>query len=152
VHDAGRLGAVAFGVELTFLRFSIRSNEGAFRMSTSDNKKVVEELITFSGDDPLGGLSDDVRWTVMGTTVFSGTFNGKQEMVEKLYGPLIGQLQGPGSIDVQNIVADGDYVVLQARRRTASLTTGGPTTIRTALCCASLTARSLRATSIATPN
>jgi len=86
-------------------------------MSTSNNKKVVEELITFSGDDPLGGLSDDVRWTVMGTTVFSGTFNGKQELVEKLYGPLMGQLQGPGSIDVQNIVAEGDYVVLQAQAK-----------------------------------
>jgi hypothetical protein len=46
-------------------------------MSTSDNKKVVEDVLKLTGDDPFGAIADDVRWTVIGDR-FSGTFNGKQ--------------------------------------------------------------------------
>ena len=95
-------------------------------MSTSDNKKVVENLLSLSGDDPLSALSDDVRWTVIGTTVFSGTYNGKQEMIEKMFGPLMSQLQAPGRIDVQNLVAEGDIVVVQAQAKDRTTRDGHP--------------------------
>ena len=86
-------------------------------MSTNDNKKVVEEFFTGGGTDPLSALSDDVRWTVIGTTAFSGTYNGKQEVIEKLFGPLMAKLQGPGSTDVKNVVAEGDFVVVQSQAK-----------------------------------
>jgi ketosteroid isomerase-like protein len=41
----------------------------------------------------LGAMADDVRFTVMGTTRFSGTCNGKQEVINKLLGPLNAQLE-----------------------------------------------------------
>lgn len=94
-------------------------------MSTIENKKVVEQFFK-GGADPLSALSDDVRWTVIGTTAFSGIYNGKQEVVAKLFGPLMARLQGPGSMDVKNVVAEGECVVVQAQGKDRITQDGRP--------------------------
>jgi ketosteroid isomerase-like protein len=60
-------------------------------------------------------MADDVRFTVMGTTKFSGTYNGKQDVVNKLLGPLTAQLEGGISLTPDNFIAEGDFVAMQAR-------------------------------------
>jgi uncharacterized protein len=83
-------------------------------MGAAENKEVVRNMREAKGiDGILTTMSDDVRWTIMGTTKFSGTMNGKQEIVEKLFKPIFAQLETPGSNVVDNIIAEGDYVVVQ---------------------------------------
>jgi uncharacterized protein len=94
-------------------------------MTVSENKKLVQGLFEESGSF-VDALADDVRWTVMGTTVFSDTYRGKQDVLERLFGPLMEQLVSPGRLTVQNLVAEGDYVVVQAQASDRITKTGQP--------------------------
>jgi uncharacterized protein len=93
-------------------------------MGATENKKLIEtmfaELSRGNLAGYLDGLADDVRFTIMGTTKFSGTFNGKDEVVRKLLTPLGSQLEGGLAITVDNMVAEGDTVVMQARGRSTT--------------------------------
>jgi ketosteroid isomerase-like protein len=85
-------------------------------MGAAENKEVVRQMREAKGLDAiLATMTDDVRWTLIGTTKFSGTLNGKNEIVEKLFKPIFAQLEAPGSNVVDNIIAEGDYVVVQQR-------------------------------------
>jgi uncharacterized protein len=98
-------------------------------MGTAENKKLIEtmfaELSRGNGAGYLDRLADDVRFTIMGTTKLSGTFNGKGEVVQKLLTPLMSQLEGGLSITVDAMVAEDDTVVVQARGR-ATTKSGKP--------------------------
>lgn len=93
-------------------------------MGAAENKEIILKIRDAKGIDAmLATMSDDVRWTLIGSTKYSGTMNGKQEIVEKLFKPLFAQLETPGSNVIDNIIAEGDYVVVQQHgtgRRTKS--------------------------------
>jgi ketosteroid isomerase-like protein len=93
-------------------------------MGAGENKKLIETMFAELSRGNLAGyldrLADDVRFTIMGTTKFSGTFNGKDEVVQKLLTPLVSQLEGGLSITVDGMVAEGDTVVMQARGRSTT--------------------------------
>jgi ketosteroid isomerase-like protein len=63
----------------------------------------------------MDAMADDIRFTIIGTTKFSGTFKGKQELASKLLGPLGAALEGGLVITPENLIADGDFVAMQAR-------------------------------------
>lgn len=92
---------------------------------SEDNKTLVLDLLK-NPQSFLTALADDVRWTVIGTTVFSGTYKGKQDVLDRLFGPLMDQLASPGSQSVQNVVAEGDYVVVQSQASDRVTKTGNP--------------------------
>jgi len=60
-------------------------------------------------------LTDDITWTNIGSTKFSGTYVGKQALVEQLLGPLFGQLNAGISSTIENMVAESDFVVAQTK-------------------------------------
>jgi ketosteroid isomerase-like protein len=95
-------------------------------MSAADNKKQIEnmfaELSRGNAEAYLAGLADDVRFTIQGTTRFSGTFNGKQDVVQRLLTPLMSQLEGGLAITVDRLLADGDFVVMQGRGKSTTKT------------------------------
>ena len=88
-------------------------------MSAAENKELVRnmfaELSKGNGQAFLDKMADNVRFTIIGSTKFSGTFNGKQEFVNKVLMPLSSQLEGGLTITPDNFIAEGDYVALQAR-------------------------------------
>jgi ketosteroid isomerase-like protein len=90
-------------------------------MSTAENKKLVEtmfgELSRGNPEGYLAGLADDVQFTIIGKTKFSGLFDGKKNVIEKLLGPLAAQLDGGLTVSPEHIVAEGDTVVMQAQGR-----------------------------------
>jgi ketosteroid isomerase-like protein len=94
-------------------------------MGVTDNKKLVETTFTDMSLF-LDTLSDDIRWTVMGTTVFSDTYRGKQDVMDRLVRPLGTQLVSFGSESIQNVVAEGDYVVVQSQVQDRMTKTGRP--------------------------
>jgi len=88
-------------------------------MGAAENKELIRnmfaELSKGNGQAFLDGMADDIRFTLIGTTKFSGTFNGKQEFVSKVLMPLSAQLEGGIAMTIDNLVADGDYVAMQGR-------------------------------------
>lgn len=88
-------------------------------MGAAENKEMIRnmfaELSKGNADAFLGGMADNVRFTIIGSTKFSGTFNGKQEFINKVLAPLGAQLEGGLAMTVDNLIAEGDYVAMQAR-------------------------------------
>jgi ketosteroid isomerase-like protein len=88
-------------------------------MGAAENKEVIRNMFTElskgNADAFMGGLADNIRFTIIGTTKFSGTFNGKQEFINKVLAPLGAQLEGGLTMTIDNLIADGDYVAIQAR-------------------------------------
>jgi ketosteroid isomerase-like protein len=93
-------------------------------MGAAENKKLIQDMFAelSKGNAPafLNALADDVRFTIMGTTKYSGTFNGKQEVITKLLQPLTAQLEGGLTITPENFIADGDFVAMQARGKSTT--------------------------------
>ena len=96
-------------------------------MGAAENKEVVRKLREAKGlDAMLATMADDVRWTIMGTTKFSHVMNGKQEIINKLFKPITAELESMGSTITDNIIAEGDYVVVQQHATGRQTKTGKP--------------------------
>ena len=93
-------------------------------MGAAENKQFISnmfiELSKGNAEAFLGSIADDVRYTIIGTTKYSGTFNGKQELINQLLGPLTAQLEGGIAVTPDNLIADGDYVAMQAHGKAQS--------------------------------
>jgi len=98
-------------------------------MSASDNKQVITtmfaELSKGNGAAFLEAMADDIKYTLQGRTKFSGTMNGKQQVMEKLLGPLGAALESGIAIAPYNFIAEGDYVVMLANGK-ATTKSGKP--------------------------
>ena len=61
-------------------------------MSAEQNKQAVREMsAAFSAGDidkAFAFYADDIQWTITGTTSYSGTYHGKQDLRERLMGKL----------------------------------------------------------------
>lgn len=86
-------------------------------MGTNENKRLVLDFYAAGArgdmDACFAMLADDVVWTNIGSTKFSGTYTGRQQLAEKLLGPLFGQLKAGIASEVEQLVAEGDVVVAQ---------------------------------------
>lgn len=86
-------------------------------MKTEANKQVIRAFYETAAQGDMDAcfafLADDIIWTNIGSTKFSGTFVGKQTLVEQLLAPLFGQLKAGISTSIENLVAEGDIVVAQ---------------------------------------
>ena len=86
-------------------------------MSIAENKQVVLNFYAAAArgdmDSCFALLADDVVWINIGTTKFSGTYRGKQALIEQLLGPLFAQLKDGISTTVENLIAEADMVVAQ---------------------------------------
>lgn len=98
-------------------------------MDAGQRKTAVSDAFTALGEgNPtplLDMLDDQIQWTIIGNTKFSGLFTSKADVLERLLGPLGGLLEGHLHITVENIMADGDFVAVQGRG--ASKTVAGGT-------------------------
>jgi ketosteroid isomerase-like protein len=82
-----------------------------------DPKQRVQMIMSSMAEGdrrPLfDAMSDDVTWRWMGVNGWSKTFTGKQEVVGGLFGAVADTLADSSSVQVHNILADGDYVVVE---------------------------------------
>ncbi len=88
-------------------------------MGASENKALIQQMYRgLAEGDPeafLGALSDDVRWTIIGNTIFSKTYAGKRQLIEGLFEPFTKQIEGGAKIEPRNLIAEGDFVAMQAQ-------------------------------------
>ncbi len=90
---------------------------------TTDNVALARRVFGDPGAPPRAidgaalfeAFTDDVVYTVAGTTRFSGTYRGRDEIVGKLVGPLFAALDGPLEMAVDTVFGDGDHVAVQTR-------------------------------------
>ena len=95
-------------------------------MGAAENKQLIEtmfaELSHGNGAGYLERLADDVRFTIIGSTKFSGTYDGKQDVIDRLLTPLMAALEGGLEVKPYRLVAEGDTVVVQADGRSITKT------------------------------
>ncbi|WP_214409505.1 nuclear transport factor 2 family protein [Sphaerisporangium fuscum] len=96
-------------------------------MSEVDNKAFLQgvfaETAKGNGRPFVDALADDVRWTIIGRTAWSRTYEGKRAVLDDLLRPLGEQLGGRNVVSAERFVADGDVVVVEARNH--SVTSSG---------------------------
>ena len=78
-------------------------------------EKIFEELSRGDSRPFIEALADDVVWTAMGRTPWSGSYHGKANVLTNLLGELGARLASRYKATAQRIIAEGPYVVVQAR-------------------------------------
>src|SRR5262245_21894165 len=86
-------------------------------MSTAENKKLIQEAFAaWANGDGMAFfnlLAEDARWTVIGNCAISGTYVGRQQLVEDALTPQRAKLAGPPTPTVLRMIAEGDTVVIE---------------------------------------
>ena len=86
-------------------------------MGIAENKQVVLDFYEAGARGDMDAcfalLADNVTWTNIGSTKFSGTYIGTQAIAEDLLGPLFSQLKAGISSQIERLTAEGDSVVAQ---------------------------------------
>ena len=86
-------------------------------MGIAENKQVVIDFYESAARGDMDRcfelLADDIAWTNIGSTRLSGTYQGKQELVERLLGPLFSQLRAGIRSRIERLVGEEDIVVAQ---------------------------------------
>ena len=86
-------------------------------MGIAENKQVVLDFFEAGARGDMDActalLSDEIVWTNIGTTRFSGSYSGKQALLEQLLGPLFGQLKAGIASELERLTAEGDIVIAQ---------------------------------------
>jgi len=86
-------------------------------MSASENKQLLQhiysELSKGNATPFLENMAEDVRWTIMGTTRWSKTYEGKQAILTELLGPLFAQFADQYTATANRFIAEDDLVVAE---------------------------------------
>ena len=86
-------------------------------MSTAGNKRLLQDALAAMAAGDLAPLfdamADDMKWRWMGTEQWSHTFDGKDAVVNGLFAAAGETLAGDSHVVVHNVVAEGDYVVVE---------------------------------------
>lgn len=90
-------------------------------MNAAENKRRMREIFDELAKGNTGpfveNLSDDIRWTITGSSRLSQTFDGKQALFAGLLAP-IQELFGDGlAIAAHRLIAEDDVVVAECRGR-----------------------------------
>jgi uncharacterized protein len=68
-----------------------------------------------NGQPFTDALADDARWTVIGSSPWSRTYEGKRAITDELMRPLFRQFADRYKARAIRVVAEGDVVVVEAR-------------------------------------
>jgi ketosteroid isomerase-like protein len=88
-------------------------------MDAARNKALVggafAELAEGNGRPFVELLADDIRWTIIGSTEWSGTWEGKPAVQSKLLDPLFAQFETRYRNRATRLIAEDDHVVIECR-------------------------------------
>ncbi|MEC9247993.1 MAG: nuclear transport factor 2 family protein [Pseudomonadota bacterium] len=90
-------------------------------------QKIVDGFQGLANGDsePLMSLFDSgVSWKIIGTTKFSGTYDGIEDLTERLLVPIHEALDGSIKLTADNLIGEGNYIVCQGRGK-SKLNKGG---------------------------
>lgn len=88
-------------------------------MGAAENKQLMQrvfaELADGNGQPFMDALADVARWTVIGSSPWSRTYEGKRAITDELMRPLFRQFADQYTARAVRIVAEDDVVVVEAR-------------------------------------
>lgn len=86
-------------------------------MNVNENKQlmqdIIENLSNGNYETFFESMSDDIKWTWMGSNDLSKTFDGKQSVVNELWGSVKTAITQPYQFVISRLIAEGDYVVIE---------------------------------------
>lgn len=77
-----------------------------------DNKNLVRRMLA-GETNWLEQWAVDGIWTIPGSTKWSGIYEGKAEIARKLLAPMTAELASLGEFEIENLIAEGNFVVVQ---------------------------------------
>ena len=80
----------------------------------ADNKLLVTRMLA-GETDWLEQWSADGVWTIPGSTKWSGIYAGKAEIARKLLAPMTAEMASLGRFEIENVIAEGNFVVVQGQ-------------------------------------
>ena len=80
-------------------------------------QQAFDELAQGNGRPFMDTLAPDIRWTIHGSTPWSGTCKGKTAVAEQLMRPLFAQFATPYIGSAHRFIAEDDMVVVEFRGR-----------------------------------
>ena len=87
--------------------------------TAAENKELVRRifdgLAQKNGELFVASMAEDFTWTVTGTTKWSRKYVGKQAVLKELFGALRDNIAGPARTIAERIIAEGEFVVVEAR-------------------------------------
>ena len=88
-------------------------------MSAAANKRLLQQIFAelAQGNSRLfvDSMADDFRWTVIGGTKWSRTYDGKAAVLAELFAPLRAAIADKIVLTAHRFIAEDDYVVVEAR-------------------------------------
>ena len=88
-------------------------------MGTAENRDLVQRIFAGLeiGDGRLlfESMGQDFRWIIPGTTKWSKVYEGREAVANDLMRPLRAKIEGRVKTRAQRIIADGDFVAVEAR-------------------------------------
>jgi ketosteroid isomerase-like protein len=88
-------------------------------VGAAENKQLIQSVFTYlsggNGQPFMDALADDACWTVMGSTPWSRTYEGKRAITDKLMRPLFRQFADQYTARAIRVIAEEDIVVVEAR-------------------------------------
>lgn len=104
-------------------------------MDASENKALVRDVFAAlaegDGRPFVNLLADDIRWTIIGSTEWSGSWEGKVAVRSNLLDPLFAQFRTPYRSEALRLIAEDDHVVIECR---GDVTTRAGTPYRNTYC------------------
>ena len=91
-------------------------------MSKQVLEHVYREASRGNSQPLLDALADDIQWTIIGSTELSGVYRGKREVTDSLLARLRSRLVTQVAFTIDRLIADGEYVVMQARGQATAVT------------------------------
>lgn len=91
-------------------------------MSKQLLERVYTELSRGNTRLLLDSLADDIQWTIIGSTGLSGVYHGKRDVTDNLLARVRARLATPITFTFERFIADGEYVVMQARGQATAVT------------------------------
>lgn len=88
-------------------------------MGATENKQLLQQIfaeMAKGNSRPLvENMADDFSWTVSGTTNWSRTYAGKQQVLNELFATLRSRVAGHIKTIAHRFIAENDLVVVEAR-------------------------------------
>jgi uncharacterized protein len=91
----------------------------AFLVGAIENKALMQsvfaELADGNGQPFMDALADDARWTIIGSSPWSRTYEGKRAIIDELMRPLFRQFANQYTAHAIRVIAEDDTVAVEAR-------------------------------------
>jgi len=97
-------------------------------VSADENKRLMQaafEGLARGDTGPYAAImAEDITWKIMGRSAWSRTFTGRESCARDLFQPLYARFTERQVMEALSFTAEGDLVVVEARARPLTTTSG----------------------------